>query len=76
MSKKIISIDQGTTSTRAVLFDEKGNLLDYEQKEFLQSFPQDGWVEHNPEDIWNSVVAVTKNLIRKHKLDPKDIAGV
>ena len=44
MSKKVIAIDQGTTSSRAVLFNEKNNLLDFEQKEFKQYFPNDGWV--------------------------------
>ena len=52
MSKKVIAIDQGTTSSRAILFDEKNNLLDFEQKEFNQYFPNDGWVEHDPEEIW------------------------
>ena len=51
MSKKIISIDQGTTSSRAVIFSDKGDLIGFEQMEFTQHFPNDGWVEHDPEEI-------------------------
>ena len=76
MSKKVIAIDQGTTSSRAVLFDEKNNLLDFEQKEFKQYFPNDGWVEHDPEELWKSVFDVTDRLIKKHSLKPSDIAGI
>ena len=76
MLKKVIAIDQGTTSSRAVLFDEKSNLLDFEQKEFKQYFPNDGWVEHDPEEIWKSVFDVTDKLIKKHSLKPSDIAGI
>ena len=59
MSKKVIAIDQGTTSSRAVLFDSANNLMDLEQMEIEQHFPHDGWVEHDPEEIWKSVVTVT-----------------
>ncbi len=76
MLKKIISIDQGTTSSRAVVFDEEGKLIDFEQKEFSQIFPNDGWVEHNPEEIWSSVVLVTKTLIKRLNLLPEDIASI
>ena len=76
MLRKVIAIDQGTTSSRAVLFDEKSNLLDFEQKEFKQYFPNDGWVEHDPEEIWKSVFDVTDKLIKKHSLKPSDIAGI
>lgn len=76
MSKKIISIDQGTTSSRAVLFDEKCNLIDIEQKELTQFFPSDGWVEHDPEEIWSSVLEVTKRIIDKHKIDFSDIGSI
>ena len=76
MSKKIISIDQGTTSTRALLFDSECKFIDFEQKEFPQYFPNDGWVEHNPEDIWESVLTVTKGLIKKHSLSPIDIVSI
>ena len=55
MNDKIISIDQGTSSTRSVLYDKNGQFIDAVQEEFEQIFPDDGWVEHNPEKIWNSV---------------------
>ena len=76
MPKKIISIDQGTTSTRAVLFDKKCKFINFEQMEHKQHFPADGWVEHNPEEIWKSVVKVTDKLIKKNSLKPSDIAAI
>ena len=76
MSKKVIAIDQGTTSSRAVLFDSANNLMDLEQMEIEQHFPHDGWVEHDPEEIWKSVVAVTDKLIKKNSLKPTDIASI
>ena len=54
MKKFIISIDQGTTSSRAILFDLKGKPVFSSQKEFTQYFPKSGWVEHDPEEIWSS----------------------
>ena len=56
MSQYILSIDQGTTSSRAILFDLQGNIHATRQQEFRQQFPASGWVEHAAEDIWNSVV--------------------
>ena len=76
MNKKIIAIDQGTTSSRAVIFDQDGRLLDYEQKEFKQFFPNDGWVEHDPDEIWDSVLYVTKTLIKRLGLKSSDIASI
>ena len=76
MPKKIISIDQGTTSTRAVLFDKKCKFINFEQMEHKQHFPADGWVEHNPEEIWKSVVKVMDKLIKKNSLKPSDIAAI
>ena len=54
MADFIISIDQGTTSSRAILFNLKGKPIYSSQKEFKQYFPKSGWVEHNPEEIWNT----------------------
>ena len=51
MGKYILSLDQGTTSSRAIVFDKKGNVVSMAQKEFTQHFPQSGWVEHNPHDF-------------------------
>ena len=65
MKKFIISIDQGTTSSRSVLFDLKGNPIFSSQKEFTQYFPKSGWVEHDPEEIWNTTKKTLKDVINK-----------
>ena len=67
MRKFIISIDAGTTSNRAILFDLKGKPIFSSQKEFTQFFPKSGWVEHNPEEIWNTTKKVLKDVILKAK---------
>ena len=67
MKKFILSIDQGTTSSRAILFDLKGNPKYTSQMEFTQYFPNDGWVEHDPEEIWSTTLKVIKNVIKKSK---------
>lgn len=54
MSTFILAIDQGTTSSRAILFDRQGQVAAVAQQEFTQHFPHDGWIEHNPEDIWEN----------------------
>ena len=76
MSKKIISIDQGTTSSRAVIFSDKGELIGFEQLEFKQFFPNDGWVEHDPEEIWLSVFKVLNLSIKRFNLSASDIASI
>ena len=76
MKEKIIAIDQGTSSTRAVLYDAKGKLLDAAQEEFQQFFPQEGWVEHNPELIWESVLSTLTTLTKKNNLTSSDIASI
>ena len=67
MKKFIISIDAGTTSNRSILFDLKGKPIFSSQKEFTQYFPKDGWVEHNPEEIWSTTKIVLKKVIQKSK---------
>ena len=67
MKKFIISIDQGTTSSRAILFDLKGIPIFVSQTEFTQYFPNDGWVEHDPEEIWKTTLKVLRNVIKKSK---------
>ncbi len=67
MKQFIISIDQGTTSSRAVLFDLKGKTVFSSQKEFTQYFPNSGWVEHNPEEIWSTTIKVLKDVVQKAK---------
>lgn len=64
MSKYILAIDQGTTSTRAFLYDKGGNIVEKSQKEFTQYYPKPGWVEHDPEEIWNSTIGVINNLLK------------
>jgi glycerol kinase len=65
MPTKILAIDQGTTSTRAILFDERLDVIAVEQQEFPQYYPQPGWVEHDPEDLWNSTLAVARGVLAK-----------
>ena len=67
MRKFIVSIDQGTTSSRAILFDLRGKPIYVSQTEFTQYFPNDGWVEHNPDEIWKTTLKVLKNVIKKSK---------
>ena len=67
MKKFIVSIDQGTTSSRVVLFDTKGNIKFISQYEFKQYFPRNGWVEHNPNEIWSTTLKALKQVIKKAK---------
>ena len=67
MKKFLVAIDQGTTSTRVILFDVKGNIKFKSQKEFKQYFPKNGWVEHNPNEIWKSTLFSLKKVIKKTK---------
>ena len=76
MKKYILTIDQGTTSSRVVLYDVKFNIKSIEQKEFKQYFPKDGWVEHDPEEIWNDVNYLIRQTIKKNKLNPSQIISI
>lgn len=76
MSKYILSIDQGTTSSRVCLFDKSGHLVDQAQKEFTQIFPKPGWVEHNPEEIWNSVVYCLSQIFKKYNAEDIFSVGI
>lgn len=78
MSKYLLSIDQGTTSSRAMLFTPEGAIAGVEQQEFEQHFPQSGWVEHNPEEIWQSTLQTMQKLVAKMQLNAADIiaAGI
>ncbi len=75
MAKYILALDQGTTSSRALIFDEKGNIRSVAQKEFTQIFPKPGWVEHDPNEIWSSQVAVAAEAISKLGINGGAIAG-
>ena len=74
--KYIIALDQGTTSSRAVLFNQAGQIIDITQKEFTQIFPHSGWVEHDPDEIWRSQNDVLSLLLRRNNVEASDIAGV
>ena len=73
MTTSILAIDQGTTSSRAIVFDTQGQALQVAQQEFAQHYPADGWVEHDPEEIWSSVLAVTKNVLSQMDESPAAI---
>ncbi|MGZ3854200.1 MAG: glycerol kinase GlpK [Flavisolibacter sp.] len=76
LQKFILSLDQGTTSSRAIIFDHSGNIVSIAQKEFTQFFPQPGWVEHDPLEIWTSQIAVATEAILKARLTPTDITAI
>ena len=76
MKEKIIAIDQGTSSTRSVLYNNKGEVLDSSQEEFIQYFPNEGWVEHNPEMIWKTVESTLISLIKRNKVSSREIASI
>lgn len=72
----ILSMDQGTTSSRAIIFDKKGRIVSVAQKEFKQIFPKPGWVEHNPDEIFSTQVDVTKKAITKINIKYKNISAI
>ena len=75
-SQFIIALDQGTTSSRAVLFDELGQIKGIAQQEFRQIFPKSGWVEHDPEEIWKTQSEVLLKVIRENNVAPSDIKAI
>ena len=76
MNKYILSIDQGTTSTRSIIFNNKFEIVTYDQLELEQYFPKDGCVEHDPNEIFESVLSTAKNAIKKANISPDDISGI
>ncbi|MDR6093197.1 glycerol kinase [Stenotrophomonas sp. SORGH_AS321] len=72
----ILAIDQGTTSSRAILFDRDGRIAGSAQREFTQLFPQPGWVEHDPREILTSVYTTLTELLNQQQVDPRRIAGI
>lgn len=76
MEQYILALDQGTSSSRAMVFDHKGNICSVAQKEFTQHFPRPGWVEHDPRDIWSSEASVIAEAITKMDINGKNIAGI
>ncbi|MFN6336634.1 MAG: glycerol kinase GlpK [Sphingobacteriales bacterium] len=76
MTQYILALDQGTTSSRAIVFDKRGQMISVAQKEFTQIFPQPGWVEHDPAEIWSTQIGVAAEAIMKAGLTAKDIAAI
>ena len=76
MAKYIMALDQGTTSSRCILFDKAGNICSMAQREFEQIYPKPGWVEHNPMEIWPTQYAVMSEAMALVGAKPKDIAGI
>lgn len=76
MSKYIMAIDAGTTSNRCIIFDKEGNIIASAQKEFRQIYPQPGWVEHDPVEIWESVLSVMREALLSGEVTASDIAAI
>jgi len=76
MPSYILAIDQGTTSSRAIIFDDRANAVSQSQREFTQHFPQDGWVEHDPEEIWQTTLEVCKGAIDSANITAKAVNAV
>ncbi len=76
MPNYVLALDQGTTSSRAILFDREGHIVSVAQREFTQIFPQAGWVEHDPEDIWNSQLACANEALARANIGASEIAAI
>ncbi|WP_297468246.1 glycerol kinase GlpK [Thermococcus sp.] len=76
MEKFILSLDEGTTSARAIIFDRESNILGIGQYEFPQHYPKPGWVEHNPEEIWEAQFRAIKTALERAKIEPNQIAAI
>jgi len=72
MKKYILALDQGTSSSRAILFNKNQEIIGTEQAEFTQIYPKAGWVEHNPHEIWESQLLTAKTLITRLKIKPEE----
>ena len=76
MAKFIMALDAGTTSNRAILFDHSGKIVSVAQREFTQIYPKPGWVEHDANEIWSSMLGVAVETIAKAKISAEDVAGI
>ena len=76
MAKYIMALDAGTTSNRCILFNESGEMCSVSQREFPQYFPKPGWVEHDPEEIWDTTLEVARTAMLKMKVPARDIAAI
>jgi glycerol kinase len=72
----ILSLDQGTTSSRAILFDKEGTQVAVSQREFTQIFPKPGWVEHDPMEIWNTQIYTAREVLQMANIDASQLAGI
>ena len=72
----ILAIDQGTTSTRSIIFDENLKIIGTAQEEFTQHFPQSGWVEHTPKDLLETTIGTCKSVLSSTSIDPKNVAAI
>ena len=75
-NKYILSIDAGTTSSRAIIFNKNAEIVEIAQYEFNQIFPNEGWVEHDAVEIWNTQLKAIKDVINKSNIDPKNIESI
>ncbi len=76
MSRYILALDQGTTSSRAIVFDAQGTIVSLAQQEFKQIFPQPGWVEHDPDDIWQSQLACAREALANARIAAREVAAI
>src|SRR5262245_26097654 len=72
----ILTIDQGTTSTRVLVFDAQARVVGSTQAEFTQHYPKPGWVEHDPEEIWASVAKLTPQAIEQARISPREVGAI
>ncbi|MDB5057381.1 MAG: glpK, partial [Chloroflexi bacterium] len=72
----VLALDQGTTSSRAILFDQEGQPVASAAREYRQHYPKPGWVEHNPEDIWESQIGVARQVLETSSIEAGDITGI
>lgn len=76
MQEYILALDQGTTSSRAIIFNKEGKIVAVEQQEFTQIYPRPGWVEHNPSEIWSTQLKVARDVLQKNKINAGQIAAI
>src|SRR5690349_7672231 len=76
MNKAILALDQGTTSSRAIVFDQVGGMVSVAQREFQQIYPQTGWVEHDPREILSTQIGTAREALKKAGLKPEDVSAI
>ena len=76
MKQYLIALDQGTTSSRCIIFDRQQKIAGYAQREFTQIYPQPGWVEHDPMEIWSSQYSVLTQALAQTGISPKEVAAI